>query len=53
MDNIDKEIEDLQSTIKRDMCKMRDLEHQPGIVGVGLKPMSGSEARTLNKAFGY
>lgn len=53
MDKISVEIEGLHDKIKQDSSKLRDLEHEPGIVGIGLKPLSASEARALNKAFGH
>lgn len=46
------EINRLHSSIRAKLSKIRDLEHEPGIVGMSLKPMSVSEAKAINKAFG-
>lgn len=42
----------LQGKLRENLGKLRDLEHEPRLEGMGLKPMSVAEARTLNKAFG-
>ncbi|XP_045472756.1 uncharacterized protein LOC123679292 [Harmonia axyridis] len=42
----------LQNTLKDKLNMLRDLEHEPRLVGFGLKPLSMKEARTLHKGFG-
>lgn len=46
------EIDELHEEIRRKVSDLRELEHQPGIVGFGLKPLSGVEARAISKGFG-
>ncbi|XP_044751496.1 uncharacterized protein LOC123311530 [Coccinella septempunctata] len=46
------DITGLQNSIKDKLNELRDLEHEPRIVGFGLKPLSIREAKTLHKAFG-
>ncbi|KAK9879787.1 hypothetical protein WA026_006850 [Henosepilachna vigintioctopunctata] len=46
------DINGLHDTIKDKLSELRDLEHEPGIVGFSLKPLSITEAKTLHKAFG-
>lgn len=49
----DLDLKNLNQKIRENVSKLRDLEHQPGIIGMGLKPMSGKEASVIAKAFGY
>lgn len=42
----------LHNKIKTKSQELRDLEHQPRIEGLTLKPISNFEAKALNKAFG-
>lgn len=46
------DLKELQEKLKENLGKLRDLEHEPRLEGIGLKPISVAEARTLNKAFG-
>lgn len=52
MDTVDDDLRELQEKLKENLGKIRDLEHEPRLAGVSLKPMSIAEAKTLNKAFG-
>lgn len=52
MDAVEEDLKDLQQKLRDNFGKLRDLEHEPRLEGMGLKPMSVSEARTLHKAFG-
>ncbi|XP_068895510.1 p53 and DNA damage-regulated protein 1 [Tenebrio molitor] len=50
--NADKDIQELDKSIKNKLHKLRDLEHEPRLEGFTLKPISAAEAKTLHKAFG-
>lgn len=52
MDKVTLDINNLHEKIRDNVHKLRDLEHQPGIEGFRLKPMTAAEARAINKGFG-
>lgn len=51
IDTTGKSMDSLQETIKENLQKLRDLEHEPRLEGYGLKPLSAAEAKAINKAF--
>ncbi|XP_044265526.1 p53 and DNA damage-regulated protein 1 [Tribolium madens] len=50
--NADKDILQLDKSIKNKLHKLRDLEHEPRLEGFTLNPISSAEAKALHKAFG-
>ncbi|KAI4470704.1 hypothetical protein MML48_1g09239 [Holotrichia oblita] len=52
LDKITLDIDNLHETIRDKVHKLRDLEHQPGIEGFRLKPMTAAEVKAINKGFG-
>lgn len=52
IDAAEEDLKELQGKLKGNLGKLRDLEHEPRLEGMGLKPMSMAEAKALNKAFG-
>lgn len=53
IDSAARDLEDLNEKIKKNLQKLRDLEHQPRIEGVALKPLSTTEVKALHKNFGF
>ncbi|GJQ68750.1 hypothetical protein Trydic_g17282 [Trypoxylus dichotomus] len=52
LDKVTLDVDNLHKAIKDKVHKLRDLEHQPGIEGFRLTPMTGAEAKAINKGFG-
>ncbi|KAI4470709.1 hypothetical protein MML48_1g18981 [Holotrichia oblita] len=52
LDKVTLDIDNLHETIRDKVHKLRDLEHQPGIEGFRLKPMTAAEVKAINKGFG-
>ncbi|XP_066245910.1 p53 and DNA damage-regulated protein 1 [Euwallacea similis] len=48
----EEDLNDLHKQIKRNVHKLRDLEHEPRLEGFALKPISVTEAKALHKGFG-
>ncbi|CAH1114257.1 unnamed protein product [Psylliodes chrysocephalus] len=53
IDKVEDGLNDLRNKIRAKSQELRDLEHQPRIEGLTLKPVSNIEATALNKAFGF
>lgn len=52
-DRTSNEVNNLHKSMKEKVGKLRELEHQPGIGGFELKPMTGAEAKMIHGALGY
>lgn len=46
------EYESVCKDLRSKLLKFRDLEHEPTIAGIGLKPLSSAEAKVIYKSFG-
>lgn len=46
------DLKDLHEEIKKNLHKLRDLEHEPRLEGFSLKPISLAEAKALHRGFG-
>jgi len=52
LDKTDENLKDLSEVIKENVQKLRDLEYEPRLEGIALKPMSLAETKAIHKAFG-
>lgn len=52
LEKVEQAINNLHESTKDKVHKLRDLEHQPGIEGFRLKPMTSAEAKAIYKGFG-
>lgn len=52
LEQIELNLKSLDKSLRSQIEKMRDLEHEPRLEGFTLKPISLSEAKALNKSFG-
>lgn len=52
MDNVKRQYDSTCEELREKVLKMRDIEHEPQIKGIGLRPLTYKEAEGITKGFG-